>query len=170
VRVTFSLWERVGVRDKKKEEQAMKRQFYDDAMRLYVREQLSFESIAKLFSISERTLRNWAKNGNWYQKRDEFLKQNTALSDLHYQVSTLLLKRVLAHLQSADLNGKDGFDERIEKMIQAAARLSPQTERARKFEDFLKPKSEKNTISQEERLKLLQELGVITEESEVHHA
>ena len=89
---------------------------------------------------------------------------------MHYQVSTLLLKRVLAHLQSADLNGKDGFDERIEKMIQAAARLSPQTERARKFEDFLKPKSEKTTISQEERLKLLQELGVITEESEVRHA
>jgi len=144
----------------------MKKQFYDDAMRLYVREQLSFESIAKLFALNERTLRRWAEQGQWQQKREEFLKQDSALSDLHYQVSTLLLKRVLTHLKESG-----EFDERTEKMIQAAARLSPQTERARKFEDAINPqiKPDKSTISPEERLNALKELGVVPTESEVRH-
>jgi hypothetical protein len=143
--------------------------YYDDAMRLYVREQLSFESIAELLLLNEKTLRRWAKSGNWQQKRDEFLTQDTALSDLHYQVSTLLLKRVLTHLKDSKQSGVAGFDERTEKMIQAAARLSPQTERTRKFEDAVnpQPKNEptKSAISETDRLMALKALGVHSDDN-----
>ncbi|RAI14966.1 MAG: hypothetical protein DKM22_05625 [Candidatus Melainabacteria bacterium] len=50
------------------------------AEKYYVEEQLSIRLISQKLSISEKTLARWQKNGNWENKRKDFLSSQYTCS------------------------------------------------------------------------------------------
>lgn len=53
---------------------AKKEQYYVLAEKYYVEEQTPISGIAQKLNITEKTLHNWRKNGNWEDKRTKFLR------------------------------------------------------------------------------------------------
>lgn len=77
----------------------MKRsQLYDRAEQLYAEEQWTYEAIAKELQCSDRTLRNWAKDGRWDDKRTEFLSMRQNLTSDVQDIALLLAKKIKTQL------------------------------------------------------------------------
>ena len=53
-----------------------KAQLYDIAEEMYTERLYTFEQIAKELKCSDRTIRNWAKDGRWVTKKKMFVKLN----------------------------------------------------------------------------------------------
>jgi hypothetical protein len=64
---------------------------YDRAERMYVGGQMSFVEIAAQLACSEKTLRNWATDGHWQEKRVALLADQQSLdSKLYAFVNSLM--------------------------------------------------------------------------------
>ena len=73
---------------------------YDRAENLYVEEQWTFEAIAGELDCSERTLRNWAKEGRWELKRRRLLESRENLHDATRDIAMLLADKVKGQLEN----------------------------------------------------------------------
>lgn len=71
-----------------------KSQLYDRAEQLYVEELRTYEQIAAELGCSDRTLRNWSKQGRWDTKRIRLKDQQESLSDEVRQIALLLAKKL----------------------------------------------------------------------------
>lgn len=71
---------------------------YDRAEELYVQEQWTFETIAKELSCSDRTLRNWAKEGRWDLKRKRQKEVTENLHDATREIAMLLADKITGQL------------------------------------------------------------------------
>lgn len=71
---------------------------YDRAEELYVQEQWTFETIAKELSCSDRTLRNWAKDGRWDLKRKRQKEVTENLHDATREIAMLLAEKITGQL------------------------------------------------------------------------
>lgn len=76
-----------------------KSQLYDRAELLYTEEQWTFEAIAKELECSDRTLRNWAKEGRWDEKRSGFLNMRQNLTADVQDIALLLARKIKSQLE-----------------------------------------------------------------------
>lgn len=76
-----------------------KSQLYDHAEQLYTEEQWTFEAIAKELECSDRTLRNWAKEGRWDEKRTGFLNMRQNLTADVQDIALLLARKIKSQLE-----------------------------------------------------------------------
>lgn len=66
---------------------------YDRAERMYIAERHTFAEIAATLACGEKTIRNWAAEGKWSEKRARFLAQQESLDEkLHDFVHQLMDK------------------------------------------------------------------------------
>jgi hypothetical protein len=82
---------------------AKKPEYYSEAQRLYVQERLTFEAIAQQLPVSDRSLREWAKEGEWVERREAFVEVQTQSHDKLHKMISLLIDRVNTSLE----NGED---------------------------------------------------------------
>ena len=81
----------------------MKKQMLAEAAaNLYIEKFMTLETIAKQLNVSERTLQRWKTEGNWNEKRSEYLKSNTTFHEDLYSFG----KRLLDSIMSDMSNGK----------------------------------------------------------------
>lgn len=110
----------------------MKRdKYYDKAEKMYVEQFITEVGIAKRLGISDRTVRRWKADGNWGEKRKEYLtKQKFTNYDMYQLVQKML----------------DDFNEDVANNQQI------DTSRLYKFinltEEMLKPKSKELTLKE----------------------
>ena len=72
---------------------AKKPELYPEAQRLYTQERLTFEAIAQQLPVSDRTLREWAKEGEWAERRAAFEDVQTKSHDKLHRMLGLLIDR-----------------------------------------------------------------------------
>ncbi len=81
----------------------MKKQILaETAANLYIEKFMTLETIAKQLNVSERTLRRWKAEGNWDEKRSEYLKSNTTFQENLYSFGKKLLDSIMSDMS----NGK----------------------------------------------------------------
>lgn len=106
------------------------------AERLYVADQWTFESIGKELGVSERSVRKWAQDGKWSDKRAALIAERTTLEqDLVGFTRKLvaLIDMDLDRLSSAESTDPDR-DQRIESRINAVTRLLGRLPQTREYE------------------------------------
>jgi len=75
----------------------MKKQMLaDSAAKLYIEKFMTLENIAKQLNVSERTLRRWKAEGNWEEKRAEYIKSKTTIHKDLYNFRKTLLESIKA--------------------------------------------------------------------------
>lgn len=72
------------------------------AANLYIEKFMTLETIAKQLNVSERTLQRWKTEGNWNEKRSEYLKSNTTFQEDLYSFGKKLLDSIMSDMS----NGK----------------------------------------------------------------
>lgn len=102
---------------------------YDRAEELYVQQQWTFETIAKELSCSDRTLRNWAKEGRWELKRKRQLEVTESLQDDTRDIAMLLAQKIKGQLEDGKIPAAH--------MLNAFTRMATALIEARKYEKAL---------------------------------
>ena len=82
---------------------AKKPEYYTEAQRLYVQERLTFEAIAEKLAVSDRTLRTWAQEGEWIERRETWTEVQTQSHDKLHKMLGLLIDRACEAIEE----GKD---------------------------------------------------------------
>lgn len=54
-----------------------KNKYFDKAEKMYVEQFITEVGVAKRLGISDRTVRRWKADGNWGEKRKEYLNKQT---------------------------------------------------------------------------------------------
>lgn len=73
-----------------------KKQTYEIlASQYYIEAQMSISTISKRLNISEKTLFNWKKEGEWDKKRTSFLKSQYSCNQTLYELLHLVSKKAL---------------------------------------------------------------------------
>lgn len=81
----------------------MKKQILaESASNLYIEKFMTLETIAKQLNVSKRTLQRWKTEGNWNEKRSEYLKSNTTFHEDLYSFGKKLLDSIMSDMS----NGK----------------------------------------------------------------
>lgn len=73
------------------------------ACQYFVECQMSIATIAKRLNISEKTLHNWKKAGNWDKKRACFLKSQYSCNQSLYELLNLVTKKALDDFKTQDI-------------------------------------------------------------------
>lgn len=76
-----------------------KSQLYDRAEQLFVEEFWTYDRIADELGCSDRTLRNWSKEGRWDAKRVKLKDQQENLSDDVRDIALLLAQKLKDQLE-----------------------------------------------------------------------
>jgi hypothetical protein len=72
---------------------AKKQAYYAQAEKMYVEEKATLSRIYAVLGVSEKTLREWKKEGDWDHKRIQYLKlQNSCNVEMHKMVMNLMQK------------------------------------------------------------------------------
>lgn len=103
-----------------------KEEFFMTAQRLFVEEHLPLCRIAQKLDISERSLVNWKREGDWDKKRSEFLKaQYCCYTELY-----ALLRKLTVKINSA----VDAGEEVEQKLLTFTARLIDKIPKLKTYE------------------------------------
>lgn len=87
-----------------------KEQYFNVAQRMYVEQHTPLSGIAKRIDVSERTLVEWKKEGDWENKRSQFLKSMySCYSELYEAVRKMTIK-LNADLDSGIIPDKSTMD------------------------------------------------------------
>ena len=91
----------------------MKRdKYYDIAEKMYVEQFITEVGVAKRLGISDRTVRRWKADGNWGEKRKEYLNKQTLTNYDMYQLVRQMLdgfNEDLANKQQIDVSRLNKF-------------------------------------------------------------
>ena len=81
----------------------MKKQILaESASNLYIEKFMTLETIAKQLNVSKRTLQRWKTEGNWNEKRSEYLKSNTTFHEDLYNFGKRLLDSIMADMSNGN--------------------------------------------------------------------
>lgn len=81
----------------------MKKQILaESASNLYIEKFMTLETIAKQLNVSKRTLQRWKTEGNWNEKRSEYLKSNTTFHEDLYSFGKRLLDSIMADMSNGN--------------------------------------------------------------------
>lgn len=129
--------------------------YFDTAEHLYVIDQHTLNEIASRLSVSERTLVNWKAQGEWDEKRKQYLASRQSFHEELY-----LLARDIAASVRADI--RDG--KRVDAgRLYTLTRLIPNLLKAKDYEDAAVHDKEKSGGGlDEEVIKVIEEeiLGI----------
>lgn len=76
-----------------------KAQLYDKAEAMYVEDLYTFDKVAAELSCSERTIRTWAVDGRWSEKRVNVQNSRVSLTDDVRDIAVLLAHRIKIQLE-----------------------------------------------------------------------
>lgn len=97
-----------------------KNKYFDKAEKMYVEQFITEVGVAKRLGISDRTVRRWKADGNWCEKRKEFLKKQTLTNYDMYQLVRQMLddfNEDLANKQQIDVSRLNKFLNITEEMV-----------------------------------------------------
>lgn len=97
-----------------------KNKYFDKAEKMYVEQFITEVGVAKRLGISDRTVRRWKADGNWGEKRKEFLKKQTLTNYDMYQLVRQMLddfNEDLANNQQIDVSRLNKFLNITEEMV-----------------------------------------------------
>lgn len=117
---------------------------YDLAENLYVEELWTYEAIAKELDCSDRTVRNWARDGRWKLKRKRLAEMQESLHDDARDIANLLAKKIKGQLE----------DNRIPAahMLNAFTRMATTLLKAHEYERILDEDLQGTESSEDARL------------------
>ena len=99
----------------------MKRdKYYDIAEKMYGEQFITEVGVAKRLGISDRTVRRWKADGNWGEKRKEYLNKQTLTNYDMYQLVHQMLddfNEDLANNQQIDSSRLNKFLNITEEMV-----------------------------------------------------
>ena len=97
-----------------------KNKYYDKAEKMYVEQFITEVGVAKRLGISDRTVRRWKAEGNWGEKRKEYLNKQTLTNYDMYQLVRQMLddfNEDLANNQQIDVSRLNKFLNITEEMV-----------------------------------------------------
>lgn len=110
----------------------MKRdKYYDIAEKMYVEQFITEVGIAKRLGISDRTVRRWKAEGDWGEKRLEFINKQTLTNYDMYQ----LVRQMLDDFNEDLANNQQIDSSRLNKFLNIT-------------EEMVKPKPKKLTLEE----------------------
>lgn len=110
----------------------MKRdKYYDIAETMYVEQFITEVGIAKRLGISDRTVRRWKAEGDWSEKRKEFINKQTLTNYDIYQ----LVRQMLDDFNEDLANNQQIDSSRLNKFLNIT-------------EEMVKPKPKKLTLKE----------------------
>lgn len=81
----------------------MKKQILaETAANLYIEKFMTLETIAKQLNVSERTLRRWKAEGNWDEKRFNYIQSKTTFHENLYSFGKSLLDSVMTDMKNGE--------------------------------------------------------------------
>ena len=126
---------------------AKKKMYFNEAERLYVIEQMTIAEIASRLRLSEKTVRNWKEEGDWGNKRMQYLQSKRAFHEELYQFARKLMRNI-----EADMDAGVKVDAgRLYTFI----RLVPLLNKVKDYEDTTRKKED---TTQEKKVGLTDEL------------
>jgi len=145
---------------------AKRDQHYAEARRLYVQERYTFEQIEAHFEtagtpVSERSIREWAKDGQWANQRESIEEIQAKSSEKLHKVMDKLLDRIIRTL--------DDGKEPNPALLNFVKGVAPSLVRLQDYEEAASPDSEPDKAKAAERLeaasdeiqKTLAQLGLL---------
>lgn len=97
-----------------------KNKYFDKAEKMYVEQFITEVGISKRIGISDRTVRRWKADGNWGEKRKEYLNKQTLTNYDMYQLVRQMLddfNEDLANNQQIDVSRLNKFLNITEEMV-----------------------------------------------------
>lgn len=97
-----------------------KNKYFDKAEKMYVEQFITEVGVSKRIGISDRTVRRWKAEGNWGEKRKEYLnKQILTNYDMYQLVRQMLddFNEDLANNQQIDVSRLNKFLNITEEMV-----------------------------------------------------
>lgn len=126
---------------------AKKAALYSDAERLYVQDQLTLEAIASKLGCGVRTLTNWKREGNWDEKRKNFLETTQSMHEELYELARLLTTKNLNKVRE----GAEPEKEQLSFVVKVMASI----ERTKKYEtEVTAPKADPEAARKEKLVNL----------------
>ena len=111
-----------------------KRQYFDEAERLYVIEQYSLIEIARKLNLSRNTPLEWKELGDWDNKRKQYLRSKQSFHEELYEFSKKLMKGI-----SEDIDSGEKIDA---CRLYAFCRILPMIGKVKDYEDVVAKKKE----------------------------
>lgn len=97
-----------------------KNKYFDKAEKMYVEQFITEVGVAKRIGISDRTVRRWKADGNWGEKRKEYLNKQTLTNYDMYQLVRQMLddfNEDLANKQQIDVSRLNKFLNITKEMV-----------------------------------------------------
>lgn len=110
-----------------------KKQYLEEAERLYVIEQMSLEEIAKRLKLNRKTVMQWKDLGDWGNKRKTYLRSKQCFHEEMYEFARKLMKDI-----SSDIDAGEKVD--VGRMY-AFCRILPMFTKVKDYEDIVAKKN-----------------------------
>lgn len=114
---------------------AKKQLYFNEAERLYVVEQCTIAEIASRLRLGEKTVRIWKDDGDWENKRLQYLKSKSAFHEELYEFARKLMCSI-----KEDMEGGERIDP---GRMYAFTRLLPMIIKVKDYEEVLKSQEHK---------------------------
>jgi len=111
--------------------------YYPEAEHLFVAEGLTLESISQKLGISTRSLQEWAKEGNWKQRREAFIKLASSSHEKTYRLYNRWLDHAI-NSESLDI-----------ETVYALSKLAPLLKRVEQYESAVTKPGTPKGLSEE---------------------
>lgn len=131
----------------------------EDARRMYVEQQMTFDEIALHLDRSDKTIRVWAEDGQWKPARDEYLKTRITT---HEKLHTLIIK--LTDRMITDCAGQNEISPQsllaLNKLIVSVKSLYQYESTVKQTSDAGKPRDQEG-LTPETLEKLEQQMSML---------
>ena len=128
-----------------------KDKYYAIAENMYVEKFITVAEIARRIRVHERTIKRWKKDGNWTEKRYQYLYKHTNSKDDIY----VFCKTMLANFNSELQNGNKIDTSRLNVFLNLVEELVKKEQKDFEIEKFIKV-AQKRVDYEEEMLKEMQ--------------
>lgn len=132
---------------------AKKQLYFNEAERLYVIEQCTIQEIANRLRVSEKTVRLWKEEGDWENKRLQYLKSKEFFHQELYEFARKLMKSIKEDLEKG---------EKVDPgRMYAFTKLLPMMIKVKEYEEAVSSQAKEDTKDLKEIIKhvLSEELG-----------
>ena len=79
-----------------------KKQYFDEAERLYVLDYCSLEEIANRLKLNRKTVMAWKEQGDWNNKRKKFLLSKQSFHEELYEFARKLMKDITSDIDAGE--------------------------------------------------------------------
>lgn len=109
-----------------------KRYLYPEAERLYIFDYMAVDSIADKLNVNRKTILAWKDEGDWTQRRKEYLKSKQSFHEELYDFARKLMEGIKADMEAG---------EKIDQgRMYAFCKVIPMFTKVKHYEDLASPK------------------------------